>query len=147
MGLKAQGSTEYLVLLAVVLMIALVAIALLGFFPGLSLDAKKTQADSYWKSARPFGITEHSQTGTNLTLLLQNNEPAQLNVTAIYSGTGSNLSSFVLNAGEKKVVVIYNASSCTTGSAYEYYTNITYNSNDVAGQKQLGTKPIIGKCA
>jgi len=29
-----QGATEYLVLLAVVLIVALVSVALLGFFPG-----------------------------------------------------------------------------------------------------------------
>ena len=44
---KGQGATEYLVLLAVVLIVAMVAIALLGFFPGLSYDAKKSEADSY----------------------------------------------------------------------------------------------------
>ena len=48
---KGQGATEYLVLLAVVLIVAMVAIALLGFFPGLSYDAKKSESDSYWRSA------------------------------------------------------------------------------------------------
>jgi len=148
MGIKAQGSTEYLVLLAVVLVIALVAIALLGYFPGLAGDAKKTQSDSYWKAARPFGIIEHSQSGTNLSLVLQNNEPQQLNVTAIYSGAGgSNFSSFMISGGEKKLLIINNASTCITGSAYEYPVNITYNSGDLVAQKQLGTKPLIGKCA
>jgi len=148
MNLKAQGSTEYLVILAVVLMVALVVIALLGYFPGISLDAKIMETDSYWQAARPFGILEHSQTGTNLTLVLQNNEPVQFTVSAVYSGSnGSNHSSFNLNAGEKKVVIIYNATSCTTGSAYEYFTNITYSSADISNQKQIGTKPLIGKCA
>ena len=148
LALNGQGSTEYLVLLAVVLMIALVAIALLGYFPGLALDAKKTQSDSYWKAERPIGVLEHSQVGTNLTLVLQNNEPAELTVTAVYSGDGgSNLSSFTINGGEKKVVAIYNATSCATGSAYEYAVNFTYNSKDLTNQKQLGTKPLIGKCA
>ena len=54
--MRGQGATEYLVLLAVVLIIALVSIALLGFFPGLASDAKATQSASYWKSARPFAI-------------------------------------------------------------------------------------------
>ena len=40
--MKAQGATEYLVLLAVVLIVALVSVALLGFFPGMAGDIQTT---------------------------------------------------------------------------------------------------------
>ena len=53
-----QGATEYLVLLAVVLVIALVAIALLGFFPGTSSDAMLAESEIYWKSASPLALVE-----------------------------------------------------------------------------------------
>jgi len=53
-----QGATEYLVLLAVVLIIALVSVALLGFFPGMATDAQETQSKMYWQSASPIAITE-----------------------------------------------------------------------------------------
>jgi len=55
---RAQGATEYLVLLAVVLIIALVSIALLGFFPGMASDAKETESKTYWMSATPIAIVE-----------------------------------------------------------------------------------------
>lgn len=42
---KAQGATEYLVLLAVVLIIALVGIALLAFFPGTAGGVQATEND------------------------------------------------------------------------------------------------------
>ena len=58
MGMRAQGATEYLVLLAVVLIIALVSVALLGFFPGMALDAQKTQSKAYWASASPIAIVD-----------------------------------------------------------------------------------------
>ena len=58
MHLKAQGATEYLVLLAVVLIVALVSVALLGFFPGMAADAQETQSKMYWSSASPIAITE-----------------------------------------------------------------------------------------
>ena len=58
MATKGQGATEYLVLLAVVLIIALVAIALLGFFPGMAGDSQETQSKMYWQSATPIAITE-----------------------------------------------------------------------------------------
>jgi len=56
--MKAQGATEYLVLLAVVLIVALVSVALLGFFPGMASDAQITQSQTYWQSAGPIAITE-----------------------------------------------------------------------------------------
>ena len=72
--MKGQGSTEYLVLLAVVLVVALVAVGLLGFFPGMATDAKMTQSDSYWKGARPFAIIEHAMVAAtnNGTIVVQN---------------------------------------------------------------------------
>ena len=58
LAFKAQGATEYLVLLAVVLIVALVSVALLGFFPGMASDAQITQSQMYWQSATPIAIVE-----------------------------------------------------------------------------------------
>ena len=57
-GMRGQGATEYLVLLAVVLIVALVSVALLGFFPGMASDAQATQSKTYWQSASPISIIE-----------------------------------------------------------------------------------------
>jgi len=46
------------VLLAVVLIVALVSVALLGFFPGMASDAQITQSRAYWQSASPISIVE-----------------------------------------------------------------------------------------
>lgn len=56
--MRAQGSTEYLVLLAVVLIIALVPITLLGFFPGMASDQQITESQAYWKSASPIAVDD-----------------------------------------------------------------------------------------
>lgn len=66
--LRAQGATEYLVLLAVVLIIALVGIALLGFFPGTASDAQIAESQIYWESASPLSISE-----SNVRLWWMNN--------------------------------------------------------------------------
>jgi len=58
MAFRAQGATEYLVLLAVVLIIALVGIALLGFFPGTASDAQAAESRLYWQSQTPIAISE-----------------------------------------------------------------------------------------
>jgi len=56
--LVGQGATEYLVLLAVVLIVALVSVALLGFFPGMASDAQITQSQAYWQSSQPIAVIE-----------------------------------------------------------------------------------------
>jgi len=55
---KAQGATEYLVLLAIVLIVALVSVALLGFFPGMANDSQYAQSQAYWQSVQPISISE-----------------------------------------------------------------------------------------
>jgi len=97
--MKAQGATEYLVLLAVVLIVALVSVALLGFFPGMASDAQVTQSQMYWKSASPIAITEwgainHNNPGrgTNFTLTylrIRNNGPYTITITKVVGGNDS----------------------------------------------------------
>ena len=40
------------------LIVALISVALLGFFPGMASDAQQTQSRMYWQSATPIAITE-----------------------------------------------------------------------------------------
>jgi hypothetical protein len=157
---KGQGATEYLVLLAVVLIVAMVAIALLGFFPGLSYDAKKSETDAYWRSVKPFQIIGHalpSGVDTNLTLVLMNSETEQMNIQNIsvdgsgFTGTNFTASSSYLSAGETRNYVIGLAphATCVSGTIYEMEVNFTY-SNTATGLtdlKQAGVKKIIGKCS
>lgn len=77
--LVGQGATEYLVLLAVVLIVALVSVALLGFFPGMASDAQLTQSQMYWRSASPISLVESGAfyySGTNYAYLRIRNSGA-----------------------------------------------------------------------
>ncbi len=55
---KGQGSTEYLVALVVVLVIAVIAIALLGGFTPFGTQTTIEQSQAYWQGATPFSIEE-----------------------------------------------------------------------------------------
>ncbi len=92
---KGQGATEYLVLLAVVLIVALVSVALLGFFPGMASDAQQTQSKTYWSSASPIAVVEmgamnYGGTGDgNLSMLylrLRNTGVYPIRITAMTGG-------------------------------------------------------------
>ena len=95
-----QGATEYLVLLAVVLIVALVSVALLGFFPGMASDAQITQSQMYWKSASPVAIVESaarvrtSDGDTFPYLLLRNNGAYPIRITGIIGGDGNKATQF-----------------------------------------------------
>jgi hypothetical protein len=151
--MKGQGATEYLVLLAVVLIIALVSIALLGFFPGLAGDARKTQSDSYWRGeAKPFAILELSLASTLISAVFQNveSDTRLINNTQFGGSTGQVYAITANNSfagGEKKTLYLTAlTTACTVGTTYDIPLNITFNSSDLTNQKQISGKNIIVKC-
>jgi len=102
--MHAQGATEYLVLLAVVLIVALVSVALLGFFPGMASDAQETQAKAYWQSAQPVAITEWAAMSYSASsysdvvipyLRLKNNGAYPIRITKLLGGDGRYINQFV----------------------------------------------------
>ncbi len=101
--LLAQGATEYLVLLAVVLIIALVAIALLGFFPGTASDAQIAESQIYWQSQSPIVITEMaarrflSDGATYPYLRIRNNGQHPIRITKVL-GENAQISTFYCDA-------------------------------------------------
>ncbi len=154
---KGQGSTEYLVILAVVLIVALVAVALLGFFPGLATDAQKTQSDAYWTgTATPFKIMEHKGTANTLTVVLQNSDSKKLTlITFAAGGNTSNISTNGVFLGGEKKSAQFNvtiAGLCVGSSRYAVSGNtiyFVYDSSSITGQKQGGdaaVKDLVGTC-
>lgn len=53
-----QGATEYLVIFAIMLILALVAASLLGFYPGTVSDSQLAENDLYWRNAKPLAISD-----------------------------------------------------------------------------------------
>ena len=110
--LVGQGATEYLVLLAVVLIVALVSVALLGFFPGMASDAQITQSQMYWRSAQTISIIEsgarvYSTEGVTYSYLRVRNSGAYpLRLTAIIGADG------------QKATTFYGTGTCGAPNAY-----------------------------
>lgn len=146
---RGQGSTEYLVILAVVLIVALVVIALLGFFPGMAGDAKETQSNSYWSGAQPFSITNVRASGTAVSMTLENRLSERLNLTSItLAGTDISVTATNFGGGEAKTVTGTLGTTCgTSGTQYQYDVVVNYAQGAISGKKQTGQKPLVGKCA
>ncbi|MFA6328063.1 MAG: hypothetical protein WCY41_01310 [Candidatus Micrarchaeia archaeon] len=96
---RCQGATEYLVLLAIVLIVALVSVALLGFFPGMASDAQITQSQIYWQSASPIAIVESAARAlpygtTSAYLRVRNSGMYSIRITGIVGGDGGKATMF-----------------------------------------------------
>ena len=113
MGNKALGATEYLVLLAVVLIVALVSVALLGFFPGMASDAQITQSQAYWRGAQPIAITEWqaaAYAGSGLTypyFRLRNNAAYAIRITGVVGADGGKATQFMSGASTLNMTDYY----------------------------------------
>jgi len=164
---RGQGATEYLVLLAVVLIVALVSVALLGFFPGMASDAKITQSETYWRGqARPFAIidfvisatnTTNTSTGGLATLTFQNKEASgQYTITNItlanrqISVTTNMTSAVSFSPGQIQNINVSTATGFgtnTPGAVYEYNVTIFYTAPNMGATslKQYGTKPLVDR--
>lgn len=170
--LRGQGATEYLVLLAVVLIIAIVTIALLGFFPGTSSDAKISESRIYWsgvaspisiKEVQPlFTATTGSVCGTAATrgarLVLQSASVSTIILTAVnFSGTvgamcpggaASSSSQINLDPGANVVVdVVIGTGHCVSaGQLTDAPIKFTHNTQYLSGLTQIGSKGLAYKC-
>ncbi|MFA5246323.1 MAG: hypothetical protein WC408_00345 [Candidatus Micrarchaeia archaeon] len=164
---RGQGATEYLVILGAVLLVALVIVSLLGWFPSLGGSTKEQQSKSYWSSASPFAITTSKVSNTSMTFTVSNRLSDRLNLTSIevqdgFGNTGTIMTpNQVFNAGEEATLsatstVYYNASlnPCTTtgtsktGSTYEFkVVSFVYNQNTISGIRQTGAQSLVGRCS
>jgi len=104
---RAQGATEYLVVLGTVLTISLVSIALLGNTPGLSKNQFVSQNQLYWKSTTPISVDPISYTWVHwlyndrneIGFWVTNNGNYPITITKILGGNHSVDSVLVLRGG------------------------------------------------
>lgn len=147
--ISGQGASEYLIILAVVLIVALVAIALLGAFPALGGDTRITETRQYWNSQHPFAILSYAQTGADLTLTLRNTDSNLLTINNITIGnvTGTYPLGLMFNGGAAKTVTLSSFRNCSAGDYdfFEYGVVIHYSSAYLSNSF-IGAKPIIGSC-
>jgi len=155
---KAQGATEYLVIFAVVLIIAMVAVGLLGFAPSIFGSANESATSLYWSSQKPIRLDSWSAAADGtVSLSMQNNGMGQIVLTQVSFSRSSDLSnpdisstlSLPIQAGRSTTYtgpqVLSPANRCATGTSFSYYLTLYYTDN---GQPKVfpGAKPIVGHC-
>ena len=153
--MKGQGATEYLVILAVVLIIALVAIGIVSQTASGSGAAEKTSR-AYWKTeVFPLTIDDYKYSTTELTLVLNNRGSDTVtilaNKIAVTSGTttvtGPTAQVTLTPGTTQSVVIIMTALSCTSGASFSVNASIVYSTPTLSSLQIVGKKPIVGTCS
>ena len=151
MNNKAQGTIEYLVIIAIVVVIALVVVGLLLQILGNFGGANETALKTAWKTAEPWAIQDWSRSSTNgdITLILKNNSSETLTVTSTQvTASDVNGDDFLNIAPQATVSIIVPDDACSAGTKYSYPKDgisIDYN-NGVIAKKQYGVADIAGTC-
>lgn len=165
--MKGQGATEYLMLLGAVLLIGLVVISLLSFYPGTAGDTGITQSQIYWNSARVFSIKEASalsgigcgSTNGGYKLLLFNTALDDVTLTNVsldgesrpfcIDGASAPSASIPFGPADKRIIIVeYNSSlECSAGQFASKSVRFTYDEGFSAGLIQQGAKNLMLRCS
>jgi uncharacterized protein (UPF0333 family) len=162
---KGQGTIEYLVILAIIVVIALIVVGLLLQTTDVGGGIGESTAKTAWKSAEPFAIMDYAQAENdgNLTIVLKNNSGAVLDLTSFkitsndtahdlntVIGNDLDLNNFAPNSTAVFYVSGTTVGACVSGNTYSYKAEdieITYNTADITGRKQIGKSPLTGTCS
>ena len=157
MNTKAQGTIEYLVIIAIVVVIALVVVGLLLQVMNQGSGIPETSSRTAWKSSQPLAIVDWTRnTDGNITLVLKNNTADTLGFNIFYlNGTASvaadkNTSASNIAAYATLTIKIpTSAGACASGTKYSYpkaNISIDYNSANINNVKMGGVADIVGTC-
>jgi len=152
---KAQASTEYLIILAVVIVIALIVVSVMGGIPGIGVGAGSRASASYWATAdvaiTSYAITDDSAQD-DASIIIRNNLRDSINLTSIsLGGTSLSITATTLAPGGTITKTSTNIGNPCGGAAQPFsasvsisYTNLeTGASYTFTGD---GTK-LEGTCA
>jgi len=147
MSRKGQASTEYLVILAVVIIVALVVVAVLGGFIDIGRGAGEQASKSYWRTA-DIGLVDWTIAGTSGTFVIRNNQDYQVRLTNISVGNSTLTPPTGILAPGATATVSGTTPTCASGDAYAYTVSVTYDNTEhgITGKVFTGAKDIVGTC-
>lgn len=148
---KAQAATEYLIVLAVVIIIALIVIGVMGGIPGIGAGARGRASAAYWGSADVAIPSYANSASGGITLNLKNNMRNTITITALTIDGDAPASGLPLTlaAGGTGSLSITPTTACTAGQAFSSDVSITYTDSATGASYTFtgdGTK-LEGTCA
>ncbi|MAG47592.1 hypothetical protein CL617_03225 [archaeon] len=145
---KGQTAVEYLIILAVVIIIALIVVGVLGGIPGIGKGSGDKASKLFWSQA-PVGIDNHAiSAGGTDTVIVRNNLDTTITVET-FSVNSVNVASNNVLGPEDQATLTGSIASCTAGDSYTYAVSMTYNESETgAGYTYDGNgRNLEGTCA
>tara|TARA_Y100000310_G_C20302849_1_gene632637 strand:+ start:99 stop:566 length:468 start_codon:yes stop_codon:yes gene_type:complete len=145
---KGQGATEYLIILGVIIIIALIVVGVLGGIPGIGKSSNQQAAEAYWATA-DVAVQDWylSAASDNLKYTLKNNQDNSITILDVtVDGTANTTDISVSPGGTSDSGV--DKTCATQGDAYEYGT-VVINYQDqltLANYTFTGTLGLSGEC-
>jgi len=150
---KAQTATEYMIILAIVIVIALIAVGAMGGIPSIGGGAKQRASSSYWESA-DIGIVAHSfgtdAVGTDDTLVIRNNKESQITIRNIsLNGNLVYSTATPFTAGEEKTLHLDFDCGNNPGDRYSIDVSVNYTDDITASTYEFHGEnhKLDGTCA
>ena len=148
---KAQGATEYLIILAIVIVIALIVVAAMGGIPGIGTGAKSRASASFWQTA-DMAIPSYAVTASNddMVLDIRNNLRNTVSITSVtINSQAATCATSSLSSGQETNCTITDVTTCDAGDAYDLGVSIVYvDSETSASYTYTGEgHKLAGKCA
>ena len=146
---RGQAATEYLIILAVLLMAALVAIAVSGGFRDTGRDISETDSAAYWAGAE-IGIAQYGMAaGRNSTIVFRNNRnfPIRL-ISASFGQVPYGLGNYAIGPGQLSEQISIGATcGAAAGEIFSIPVSITYEDTQYGAVRTFtGDAPLIGTC-
>ena len=149
---KGQSSTEYLIILAVVIIIALIVVGVLGGIPGVGKSAGSRSSAAYWSST-DVAITDYAADagGDSNTLKIRNNLRNEITVTNVaFGSTNIVTTDQTVVSGETKNMTVDSHIDCgDAGDGFSYDVTLTYTDSGTGASYAFtgdGNK-LEGTCA
>ncbi len=155
--MKGQGSVEYLVIFAAVLIIAVIIVFLLGQFAGFSQQSLVDQSITYWSGQKPIAISDWSFSASgNDRFVLVNRDITKIEVVSINTSEANYSVSATLSPGDSFVLsTATTVADCDAAGDVNqpveqdnvviYYRKPSIDPTEMF--TQTGTVPIRGVCA
>jgi len=143
---RGQGTTEYLIILAIVIVIALVVVGVLGGFPSIGTGISQGQSKAYWGSVQPLSLIDWVVSTTTGSLVLQNNTSGTITmVRVVWNGTTITDTS-VLAPGGKATITSANITCPTAGQPFSRTLSYRYSTTNLSNIDFNGSMPVVGNC-
>ena len=149
---KAQGTIEYLVIIAIVVVIALVVVGLLLQVMGQGSGIPEQTARTAWKSSAPFAVVDWSKgTDGNIQIILKNNSYEALDFSGMAVGSYGNYTDInnIAPGATQKIIVATQTCAASTKYSYPKETiSISYRTPAIASDRtESAAADLVGTCS